>query len=119
MSLASMSKRIEQIENHLEKLKLMISESELKKINEKPAKAKQAKPKPAKERPLTIADCVKKADLSKFTVNELKAFIKENEIDIKNLSKKRKEDIVNEVWKKLKLIAKSQESESESESDDE
>ena len=111
MSPASMTKRIEQIENHLSKLKLMMAEVE----NSAPKKSK-AKPKAEpkkKDKPATIRDCVKKSDLSKFTVKELKAFIKENAIDIKELSKKNKEDLVKAVWKALKASATDTESESE------
>jgi len=83
--------------------------------NSAPKKSK-AKPKAEpkkKDKPATIRDCVKKSDLSKFTVKELKAFIKENAIDIKELSKKNKEDLVKAVWKALKASATDTESESE------
>lgn len=114
MSPASMTKRIEQIENHLSKLKLMMAEVEIK--NAAAPKKPKAKPKAEpkkKDKPATIRDCVKKSDLSKFTVKELKAFIKENAIDIKELSKKNKEDLVKAVWKALKASATDTESESE------
>jgi type II secretory pathway component PulM len=116
MSPASINKRIEQIENHLNKLKLLMAEVEIK--NAAAPKKPKAKSEPKKkDKPATIRDCVKKSDLSKFTVKELKAFIKENAIDIKELSKKHKEDLVKAVWKALKASANTEESESsESES---
>jgi len=118
MSPASITKRIEQIENHLSKLKLLMAEAEIKNAAApKKAKAKpKAQPK-KKDKPASIRDCVKKSDLSKFTVNELKAFIKENQLDIKKLSKMHKEDLVKEIWKALKSGATESES-SESEASD-
>ena len=104
---AAVSKKIQQIELQLGKLKLMLTA--------KPAEKKSVQRK-RKGKPESIESCKKKSDLEKFTITELKDWIKANGIDTKKLEKKHKEDFVKLVWKNLKESAKESSGESSSES---
>ena len=106
---AAVSKKIEQIELQLGKLKLMLTA--------KPAvKSKSESQRKRKDKPESIEKCKKKADLEKFTVSELKEWAKNNGVDLKKLAKKHKEDYVKLVWKKLKETESSSEESSSSSS---
>ena len=106
---AAVSKKIEQIELQLGKLKLMLTA--------KPAvKSKSVSERKRKDKPESIEKCKKKAELEKFTVSELKEWAKNNGVDLKKLAKKHKEDYVKLVWKKLKETESSSEESSSSSS---
>lgn len=108
---AAVSKKIEQIELQLGKLKLMLTA--------KPCgKSKSVSERKRKDKPESIEKCKKKADLEKFTVAELKEWAKNNGVDLKKLAKKHKEDYVKLVWKKLKSSAEESSSEESSSSSD-
>jgi hypothetical protein len=104
---AAVSKKIEQIELQLGKLKLMLTAK---------SSGKSGMQRKRKDKPESIEKCKKKSDLEKFTVAELKEWAKENGVDLKSLKEKHKEDYVKLVWKKLKASA-SESSESSSGSD--
>jgi hypothetical protein len=109
---SSALKTIEKLQAQLDKLKLSLTNSETK--SAKPKTERKRKDKPA-----SIEECKKKAELAKFTVKELKDWVKEKKIDTKKLAEKKKDDLVKLVWKNLKSGAESEESESsESESSD-
>ena len=97
MSDLTVYKQIEKIEKLLSKLKLVIEK-----------KVVPVKPK--------IIFCKSKSDLEKFTTTELKAWIKENKIDIKKLSEKHKANFIKLVWDAI-MNSRIVESESESESE--
>ena len=104
----STASAIKKLEAQLAKLKL-----ELK--NRKP-KAERKR----KDKPKSIDDCTSKEDLAKFTIKELKDWIKSNGVETKKLYEKHKADLVNLVWKKVKSCSGSEcddESETDSESD--
>ena len=94
---AAVSKKIEQIESQLGKLKLMLTAKSA-------GKSKSVSQRKRKDKPDSIESCKKKAELEKFTVAELKDWVKKNGVDVKKLAKKHKEDYVKLVWKKLKEI---------------
>ena len=98
MSDLTVYKQIEKIEKLLSKLKLVI----------------EKKVVPVK--PNSISKCKSKSDLEKFTTTELKAWIKENKIDIKKLSEKHKANFIKLVWDAI-MNSRIVESESESESE--
>jgi hypothetical protein len=105
--MSSVSKKIEKIEKLLNELKLAVeNKSEKKIVNRKP-----------KDKPASITECKTKSEVKKFTVKELKQFVKESGIDIKKLSEKHKDDLVKVVWKKLKSDSSSEESDSDSSSE--
>ena len=107
--MSSITKKIEQIENQLAKLKLMLEAKNTK--NEERSDLHLVEKKTKKNLGF-ISDCKKKSELEKFTVKDLKAFIKENKIDIKKITEKHKIDLVKIIWKTIK---KSLENENESE----
>jgi hypothetical protein len=104
---AAVSKKIEQIELQLGKLKLMLTAK---------SSGKSGMQRKRKDKPESIEKCKKKADLEKFTVSELKEWAKNNGVDLKKLAKKHKEDYVKLVWKKLKETESSSEESSSSSS---
>jgi len=105
-SQSSILKKIESIESQLGKLKIALS-----KVDE-PKKKKPSEPTKRKDKPETIDSCKTKTELAKFTIKELKEWIKENKIDAKKLSEKHKEELVKFVWKIIKNKTESSESES-------
>ena len=105
---AAVAKKIEQIETQLGKLKMMLTE--------KSAGKSKTLARKRKDKPETIEKCTKKSDLEKFTVKELKEWVKSNGVDTKKLTKKHKEDFVKLVWKKLKETEASSSDESSSDS---
>ena len=113
MSSKSILKRLEKIEADLAGLKLDIKKSGK---SEKPTKKESSK---KSKKPVSITKCKSKSELSKFTVKELKDWVKENKVDSKKLAEKLKTELVNLVWKNLKKSADSSEtSSSESDSSD-
>jgi len=100
------SSAIKKLEAQLIKLKVDLAKKEAKKTTESKPK-KSSKPK-------RIEDCAKKTDLAKFTIAELKDWIKSNGVKTKKLYEKHKVDLVNLVWKSLKTCSVSGFSESES-----
>ena len=108
---ASISKKIESIEVQLGKLKLLLVDEPKKKPSEPKKKPSESKKK--KDKPESIDTCKKKSELEKFTVKELKDWIKEHKIEAKKLSEKRKNDLVKFVWDVLKKSSDSESSESE------
>ena len=91
--MSSISKKIEKIEKQLGELKLLLEKKEDKVVvNRKP-----------KNKPENINTCKTKSELKKFTIKELKQWIKETDIDIKKLSEQLKDDLVKVVWKKIKI----------------
>jgi len=107
-SVAKKIEQIEQIELELGKLKLMLTEKAA-------GKSKTVAQRKRKDKPDSIEACNKKSDLEKFTVKELKEWIKKHKIDTKGIKEKHKEDFVKLVWKNLKKLAV-EESSSESDS---
>jgi protein subunit release factor A len=104
--MTSLTKKIEQIEKQLEKLKLMVDKNTPVKKSKKVA---------------DIEKCKSKYELKTFTVRELKDWIKENKIDARKLAEKRKDELVEFVWKHMKKLSEdssSEESCSESELSD-
>jgi hypothetical protein len=98
---AAVSKKIEQIESQLGKLKLMLTAKSAGKSKSVSERAQRKR----KDKPESIESCKKKAELEKFTVAELKEWVKKNGVDVKKLAKKHKEDYVKLVWKNLKSSA--------------
>ena len=79
------------------------------KVSTKIAKKNEKKPEKKSNKKGKISEVNKKEDLKKFTVVELKEFIKKNKIVTKKTDKLHKEDWINLIWNNIK---------SESESDD-
>jgi len=73
--------KISKLEKELADLKMEISKS-----------AKSAKPK-------GIDNCDSKEELNKFSVSELKEYIKKKKINVKKITEKHKADFVEIVWK--------------------
>jgi hypothetical protein len=105
---------IKRIEAQLAKLKLQLEDKPSKKTT------KKENPKPKKSsKPKSIDHCKNKEELTKFTVAELKDWIKSNGVEIKKLYEKHKDDLVRLVWKKIKSgsVSGSSESSESGESD--
>ena len=102
--MASINALIAKIEKDLKTLKLSV------KTTKKVPKEKVSKKEPKG----VIEKCKKKADLQKFTVAELKDWVKKNSISTKKIEKSHKEDWVNIVWKNMKKSNKNSESEQDS-----
>ena len=100
----SILKRLQKIEDDLADLKIDLKKS-----------IKSEKKQSGK--PTCITKCKKKEDLAKFTVKELKAWVKENKIDAKKLAEKLKTELINLVWKNIKKSADSSDSDSGSSDD--
>jgi hypothetical protein len=98
------SAALKKLESQLAKLKMEISKTK---------KTTESKPKKS-SKPKRIEDCAKKSDLAKFTIAELKDWIKSNGIKTKKLYEKHKADLVKLVWKKIKSCSDSGCSESDS-----
>ncbi len=99
--------------NRLAKLEKEIKELK-KAISKDSSKKKLAKPQ-------SIDECKSQEEISKFKISEIKEWISDNEIDVKNLDDKYKEDLVKIVWKNLKKNVESDEEyspEDEDESED-
>ena len=109
--MASITKKITQIESQLTKLKLM-----LEKYETKNAPVKEKKKSKKNSKPSCISKCKSKSDLEKFTVKELKVWIKENNIDIKKISEKHKEDFIKLIWSHINTESESENSSENSDS---
>jgi len=119
-STKSLLKRLEKIESSISDFKSSISElkSDIKECLKSEKSSKRSSSKSTKkEKPASIYKCKNKADLSKFTVKELKDWVKENGVDAKKLAEKLKNDLINLVWKKLKSKAYSSDESENSSSD--
>ena len=100
----SIALRISKLEKELELLKMEILK-ETKDITTKVPKQK-----------LKIEDCGNKKSLEKFTINELKNWLKKRFIDFKNLTVKN--EFIKLVWKEINM-SDDPHSESDSESETE
>ena len=98
----SILKRLQKIEDDLADLKIDLKKS-IK--TETSSTKKQSCKKPTK--PASITKCKSKSELAKFTVKELKDWVKENKIDAKKLAEKLKTELINLVWKNIKKSADS------------
>jgi hypothetical protein len=106
---------------------LTVSAKTAKKTTQASAKKPKSKtdkcaaPKKAtSNKPKKIDLCEKKEQVKKFTVPELKEWLKKHKIEVKNIAEKHKDDWVNIVWKTLKQMDESDtedEDSSDSESD--
>ena len=94
----SLLSKISKLEKELADLKMEIGKT-----------TKSAKPK-------GIDKCESKDELNKFSVSELKEYIKKKKIDVKKITEKHKADFVEIVWK---YINDSEEESEESENSDE
>jgi hypothetical protein len=105
----STASAIKKLEAQLAKLKLELASKS----------SKQKTERKRKDKPKSIDSCTSKTDLAKFTIKELKDWIKSNGVETKKLYEKHKADLVNLVWKKVKSCSGSEcddESETDSES---
>jgi hypothetical protein len=107
----SAASAIKKLEAQLAKLKLQLASKDNKSPKPKTERKRKDKPK-------SIDSCKSKAELSKFTIAELKDWIKSNSVETKKLYEKHKADLVNLVWKKVKSCSYS-ECDDESETDSE
>ena len=108
----SAASAIKKLEAQLAKLKLQLASKENKSPKPKTERKRKDKPK-------SIDSCKSKGELSKFTIAELKDWIKSNRVETKKLYEKHKADLVNLVWKKIKSCSGSECDESEDDSEDE
>ena len=94
--MSSIADRISKLQKELELLKFEVKkEKEYKK-------------------PKNIEDCKSKDELKKFTVIELKEWLKKKKINVKKITEKHKDDFVKIVWEN---ISEDYESEYSSDSD--
>ena len=70
-------------------------------------------------KPKKIDDCESKEQLSKFSVTELKEYVKKNEINVKKITEKHKSDFVEIVWKYLNEENSDDDEEESSDSEEE
>ena len=94
--MSSTASRIAKLEKELNKLKVELEKQESSDSSDK--KEKKSK---------KIVDCTSKSQIDKFTVAELKDFIKKKKLDSKNASIK--EDFVKIVFKYVKTLNKEEE----------
>jgi hypothetical protein len=104
--MSSIASRIAKLEKELNKLKVELEKQEHSESSDSSEK-KEKKPK-------KIEDCTSKSQVEKFTVAELKDFIKKKKLDSKNASIK--EDFVKIVFKYVKTLNKEEEEVSSSSS---
>lgn len=103
-SSSAVYKKIEKIEKMLSNLKLVLEKKDALVKSKKSKKSESVKSKKSesisksKSKPESISKCKSKSDLEKFTIKELKVWIKENKIDTKKLSEKHKADFIKLVW---------------------
>jgi hypothetical protein len=97
----SAASAIKKLEAQLAKLKVEVSKGK-----DKSPKAKTERKR--KDKPKSIDTCTSKSDLAKFTIIELKDWIKSNRVETKRLYEKHKADLVNLVWKKIKSCSGSE-----------
>jgi hypothetical protein len=108
----SAASAIKKLEAQLAKLKLQLASKDSKSPKPKTERKRKDKPK-------SIDSCKSKAELSKFTIAELKDWIKSNGVETKKLYEKHKADLVALVWKKVKSCSDSDCDDVDSESEDE
>ena len=101
---AKISARITKMEKELNALKI-----ELNKVEEKSTTVKK---------PKKIDDCESIEELKKFSVTELKEWLKKKKINVKKVSEKHKEDFVKIVWKNISEEYSEEEEEEESENEE-
>ncbi len=101
---ASLLNRLAELEKEIKAIKKEISKESAK----EPTKEKTKKPK-------TIDECKTKDEINKFKVAEIKAWITENDIDVKNLDEKYKDDLIKIVWKNLNVSGEESEDSEDSE----
>ena len=88
-----MLSKISKLEKELAQIKLEIGKGGKSTKGDKTTKgAKTAKPK-------DIDYCESKEELNKFSLSELKEYIKTNKINVKKITEKHKADFVEIVWK--------------------
>ena len=93
-------------------------EKEIKEIKKEISKEASKQSATTVAKPKSIDDCKTQEEINRFKVTEIKEWISDNEIDVKNLDEKYKEDLVKIVWKNLKKNVDSDyESPDESEED--
>jgi hypothetical protein len=97
--MSSITSRIAKLEKELNKLKVELEKQEYSESSD----SSEKKEKKAKK----IVDCTSKSQIEKFTVAELKDFIKKKKLDSKNASIK--EDFVKIVFKYVKTLNKEEE----------
>ena len=98
--MSSVSAIIAKLEKQLKALKVS---TKIAKKNEKKSEKKSNKKG-------KISEVNKKEDLKKFTVVELKEFIKKNKIATKKTDKLHKEDWINLIWNNIKSDSSNDES---------
>ena len=103
---ATLLNRLAELEKEIKAIKKEISKESAK----EPVKEKSKKPK-------SIDDCKTKEEINKFKVVEIKAWITENDIDVKNLDEKYKEELIKIVWKNLN-VSEGEETETEDAGDE-
>ena len=104
MATAKIVSRITKMEKELSALK-----SSLNNVEDKLTKVKK---------PKKIDDCESIEELKKFSVTELKEWLKKNKINVKKVSEKHKDDFVKIVWQEISNEYESDYSEDESEVND-
>ena len=92
LKMSSVSAIIAKLEKQLKALK----------VSTKIAKKNEKKPEKKSNKKGKISEVNKKEDLKKFTVVELKEFIKKNKIVTKKTDKLHKEDWINLIWNNIK-----------------
>ena len=103
--MSSTASIIAKLEKDIEKLKL--------KLKKEPKTKKNTSKKPK-----NIEDCNSKDELKKFTVKELKEWLKNKKINVKKITEKHKDDFVTIVWKNIKEQQESSSSDSDSSDSD-
>jgi len=93
-----LSKRLSKVELDISEIKEILKASTKK----KPKSPKSEKKHKSSNKPVKIEKSKNIEELRKFTVSELKDYIKKKKIDIKKISDKHKEDFVKIVWKYIK-----------------
>jgi hypothetical protein len=83
---ATIASRISKLEKELESLKVELNKENKDKDSKKPKK---------------IDDCESIEQVKKFSVTELKEWLKKKKINVKKLSEKHKEDFVKIVWQEI------------------
>lgn len=88
-----------------------------KQLNALKVSTKASKKTEKVSKKLKISEVTKKSDLKKFTVAELKEFIKKKKYVTKKTDKLHKDDWIDLIWKNLDINSSSSESDESSESD--
>ena len=91
--MSSVVSRIAKLEKELNALKVELNSSEVK-----PEVKTEVKPE---VKPKKIEDCTTMKQLDKFSVIELKEWLKKKKINVKKVAAKHKEDFVKIVWQEI------------------